>query len=326
MGFGLGSILGGGGSESTSSSQSGILALPPTIANRFYELAGVAENVMKDADQYYRPMDLTAEEQLVQSMIQPDNVLGTVSQYLNPYRDILTQDINREYEDILGAAKSDISQAGAFGSTRAKDYMYDVERARQDALASALAGQYDTAFNQSQTGMQNLLGFGGFQRQLDLSQRQALPTAGAYLSQVLSPTLNASTSTQTQTEGGDGILGNVGGLMSGIGSAFGGGSLGSLFGAGSAAAGAGAGAGTFGTMMANTLALAASDENVKENIEPIGVKNGYPIYKFNYKGDAKKWIGVMAQDIELLKPEAVIVKDGIKHVDYSQLGLEMVAA
>jgi len=68
---------------------------------------------------------------------------------------------------------------------------------------------------------------------------------------------------------------------------------------------------------------AMSDRRTKENIKHIGVENGYPIYEFNYIGEPERYSGVMAQDIEILKPEAVHNIDGILHVDYSQLGVEM---
>jgi len=67
-----------------------------------------------------------------------------------------------------------------------------------------------------------------------------------------------------------------------------------------------------------------SDARMKENIERIGEENGYPTYRFNYKHDPDKtYIGVMAQDIEKVKPEAIIEEDGIKYVNYDMLELTM---
>lgn len=72
-----------------------------------------------------------------------------------------------------------------------------------------------------------------------------------------------------------------------------------------AAAGAGAG-----------LSL-LSDERAKENIEPVGMSfNGQNIYRFNYKGNPLPQIGLMAQEVEKTRPEAVTEIDGIKYVDY----------
>ena len=71
------------------------------------------------------------------------------------------------------------------------------------------------------------------------------------------------------------------------------------------------------------VALAASDINVKENIKPIGEKNGYQWYEFTYKEGLGLpegvQTGVIAQEVEKINPDAVVEIDGIKHVDYSKL-------
>ena len=71
------------------------------------------------------------------------------------------------------------------------------------------------------------------------------------------------------------------------------------------------------------LGLAASDERVKKNIKKIGTENGHNIYEFSYIGDDKKYTGVMAQEVQETHPEAVVSIDGILHVDYSRIGVEM---
>jgi hypothetical protein len=69
-----------------------------------------------------------------------------------------------------------------------------------------------------------------------------------------------------------------------------------------------------------TLASMASDERVKENTRPIGFTfDGQKIYKFNYKGDPRTQIGLIAQDVEQEHPEAVHTRgDGVKMVNYDQ--------
>lgn len=88
-----------------------------------------------------------------------------------------------------------------------------------------------------------------------------------------------------------------------------------------------------GSSMFNTLlgvggqlgsAYLFSDERLKENIVPLGTENGYPIYKFNYINIPEKtYIGVMAQDVEKIKPEAVQEVDGMKQVNYGMIGVQM---
>jgi hypothetical protein len=69
--------------------------------------------------------------------------------------------------------------------------------------------------------------------------------------------------------------------------------------------------------------IAASDERVKENIEPLGEVAGEKVYSYDYKGkfdDGERHIGVMAQDIERKRPDAVMTgKDGVKRVHYGRL-------
>ena len=67
-------------------------------------------------------------------------------------------------------------------------------------------------------------------------------------------------------------------------------------------------------------AIAASDRRVKTDIVRIGaMDNGLPLYSFRYKGKPEFYMGVMAQDVEKVKPEAVIEINGVKHVNYGAL-------
>lgn len=62
-----------------------------------------------------------------------------------------------------------------------------------------------------------------------------------------------------------------------------------------------------------------SDKKVKENIRRIGKTNdGQHIYLYNYKGDPTPRVGLIAQDVEKVHPEAVTEIDGIKAVDYEK--------
>ena len=81
-------------------------------------------------------------------------------------------------------------------------------------------------------------------------------------------------------------------------------------------------------MMSPAGTFTGSDETIKENIEKIGsLDNGINVYKFEYKPDYKDtWghgehIGVMAQEVEQVIPEAVAMhEDGYKLVNYAMLG------
>ena len=81
--------------------------------------------------------------------------------------------------------------------------------------------------------------------------------------------------------------------------------------------------------LGGTLGAAAlmSDIRTKEHIKAIGwLPNGLPVYEYEYKPEWKdeaghgKFIGVMAQEVELVQPEAVITRpDGYKMVNYGAL-------
>jgi hypothetical protein len=70
-----------------------------------------------------------------------------------------------------------------------------------------------------------------------------------------------------------------------------------------------------------------SDERLKTNIEKIGsLENGLNLYSYNYKDGYDlpegKQIGVMAQEVEAIIPEAVVEMDnGFKAVNYAMLGV-----
>ena len=84
-----------------------------------------------------------------------------------------------------------------------------------------------------------------------------------------------------------------------------------------------------GTLGAAALMAPASDIRMKENIEKVGkMANGLNVYTYEYKPEFRndpfaghgKHIGVMAQEVEEIMPEAVITRlDGYKMVNYGAL-------
>ena len=62
-----------------------------------------------------------------------------------------------------------------------------------------------------------------------------------------------------------------------------------------------------------------SDKRLKTDIKKVGKTNdGLPIYSFKYKGDNRTQLGLMAQDVEKKRPEAVGLSGGYKTVDYDK--------
>lgn len=71
-----------------------------------------------------------------------------------------------------------------------------------------------------------------------------------------------------------------------------------------------------------------SDRRLKKNIELVGrdERTQLPLYEFEYKnGSGKRFLGVMADDVEKYMPQAVYtMPDGYKAVNYHMLGIEMI--
>jgi endosialidase-like protein len=71
--------------------------------------------------------------------------------------------------------------------------------------------------------------------------------------------------------------------------------------------------------------LAASDKRFKENIRSTGEKTieGIPIKAFSYKGDKRRFIGVVAQDVEKKMPSAVLTHPvtGHKMIDLTKINV-----
>lgn len=70
-----------------------------------------------------------------------------------------------------------------------------------------------------------------------------------------------------------------------------------------------------------------SDRRLKENIKEVAVdqRTALPLYEFTYIGKPdKKYIGVMADDVQLVYPDAVkLMANGMFAVDYDMLGIEL---
>ena len=70
--------------------------------------------------------------------------------------------------------------------------------------------------------------------------------------------------------------------------------------------------------------IIASDRSLKENIKKLGDSpSGIGIYKFNYIGHVKKYIGAMADDVMKVVPEAVsTMANGFLGVNYNLIDVQ----
>lgn len=156
-------------------------------------------------------------------------------------------------------------------------------------LGNAVAGQYDTM---GQLGWQQQTGIGNANANADLAKYQAGNNIWKGIGAV-----------------GSMALGGMGGGL--------GGSIGSMI--GGAVPGAVGPSSVGGAPVQNSLFSSVfSDERLKEDIEPVGeLHDGQPVYKYRYIGSPIWQIGLMAQDVEKVTPEAVTKHpSGFKMVDY----------
>jgi hypothetical protein len=71
--------------------------------------------------------------------------------------------------------------------------------------------------------------------------------------------------------------------------------------------------------------ITVSDSRAKHGIVLLGhLANGLGFYRFSYHGSDKAYVGVMAQEVEAVMPDAVVRdSDGYLRVFYDRLGLRM---
>ena len=70
-----------------------------------------------------------------------------------------------------------------------------------------------------------------------------------------------------------------------------------------------------------------SDIELKQDIVLLGrLDNGLGFYRFHYKGDDQPFVGVMAQEVQRVLPNAVVRgRDGYLQVDYGLVGVRFQA-
>ena len=112
--------------------------------------------------------------------------------------------------------------------------------------------------------------------------------------------------------GGGGFQGGGGGgFRGGGGGGFGGGGGGGFRGGGGGGFGGGGGGGR------------RSDIRLKHDITLLGqLDNGIGFYRFSYNGSDKAYVGVMAQEVQVVMPDAVTRdREGMLRVRYDMLGV-----
>ena len=68
----------------------------------------------------------------------------------------------------------------------------------------------------------------------------------------------------------------------------------------------------------------ASDRRLKENIRKVGKNKDFNIYSYNYKGFKNKFIGVIADEVKKIMPQAVTEINGYLAVNYNMIGIPFI--
>lgn len=86
-----------------------------------------------------------------------------------------------------------------------------------------------------------------------------------------------------------------------------------------------AGLTSLGLGMAAGLPLLLSDARAKRDVEQVAtLDNGIHLYRFRYRSSDQVYVGVIAQDVARVAPQAVVEgSDGWLRVNYGMLGLKL---
>ena len=340
--------MGGGGKGSTQTTQT--MQIPPEVMARYNAVNARAEKVAQTPYQAYSsdPNAFVAPlTQTQQAGIQNTNAMAgaaqpyygaaaaltaagagganpqglNVGQYYNPYTQAVAEPTLQALQQQQGVERSNLMNpqtARSFGGDRSG--LVAANLARQQALGTsqAIAPIYQQAYDKALATAGQQQGVGLAAQQANL---QRLGQAGAQFGQLGSGAQAAglagaqaqlaagSTEQQTGQAGLQALYNQfqqqqaypfqIAQFLSNI--ATGTGAL-----SGNTTAGTTQGGGGF-----------FSDERLKENVEQVGKTNdGQNIYRYNYKGDPRSQIGLIAQEVAQDHPEAVGQRDGYLTVDY----------
>lgn len=228
------SVLGGGGSKSTSTSSSGYSALPPELKSIFDQIgtaigqytnpnnAGVTER--------FTPMQQTADETAALERMRQgftptaQSLKSDIAMQQNPFDQYVIDAINREATGKNSILNQNLSRAGQFGSNRSMLGANDIDLSRLQQIGNFQQGQFNNALSnamnllpqQRAQDAQALMGIGNFQRGLDFQTKQAPISALQAGTGMMGPFVAGGTQSSTQSGGGGGMLGGIGNLFSGV--------------------------------------------------------------------------------------------------------------
>jgi len=182
----------------------------------------------------FTPLAQTAEEDKAQGLINkglaptPESLQADLSMLMNPFDDYVINDMNRQATGANSLVNQNASRAGQQGSNRSFLGTSDVEQQRLNSIGQFRQSQYNNSIDQilgplsglRQQDIGNLMGFGEFERGLDMNTKQApynaLNSAYGTLNSIPTSFGNFGTKEQTIKTGGGlgGVLSMAGNVAS----------------------------------------------------------------------------------------------------------------
>ena len=338
--------MGGGGKGSTTKSSS---APPPEIMEAYKKSLGMAQQVVgQPYQQYTAPLVAGMNQNQQQAISNVKNAQGMalpfiqqgaqytnqaaqgvnpgmINQFMSPY---LNNVVGATQRNLLesnaqqqAAMKAGSIQSGAFGGDRAKYGLSELARQQGLAGGQVIGGLMNQGYGQAlgaaqnqignmMMGGQQLAGMGTAAQQSALGGAQALMAAGTQQQSTEQAGLQAAYDQFLQRQAYPYQQAQFyANIAQGIGAGAGGSSSTTQPGPSPFSQVLG-----FGTAMAG---LPWSDERLKENVKKVGqTKDGQGIYTYNFKGNPKTEMGLLAQEVEKKHPDAVHEINGLKMVDY----------
>ena len=303
MGFSLSDIF-GGGSESTTNPAKVWEEQVPFLQDLYQRAqmqsyGGMGQNYANQVNQSAMgglQNQMAGGYQNPQLMQGLQNFGGMQNQALGGAIQAGLGDINRNFQNnIMPSINTGSAMTNTSGGSR-----QGIAQGIAAGEANRQAGDFVARMqsNNFQNMMQNQLGaynqMGGLQAQQNMAQQGALGMA-PQMSNLGFGSQYGNLAALSSLLGGPTVLGggSSGSSQGGIGSSLGGGAA---------------------------LFSVLSDRRAKENIKRVGkTDSGLNVYTYNYKGHPMTQMGVMAQEVEEVMPDAVHEFNGLKTVDYTKV-------
>lgn len=290
MGF-FSSIL-GGSSGSSSSQTGGFNALPPEISGAYKDYGQQIQDLLKSGNltNMYKPLAQTAGETKAYGAIDQgfaptqQSINSDIAMQQNPYDQYVIDEINRQSGSDYSILKQSLNEAGQMGSNRQNLGANDIDLSRLNQIGSFKQQGYNTALQNALTTLP------GARQQDAQAQLGAASNQRGLAGEESQAPLIALQQLATAL----GILPTAEGSTTS----------------------------SSKSSSSNGIASLFSDIRLKENIKEVGVENGHKIYEFNYMNDPKRYVGVIAQEVEKTHPDAIREFGGYKAVDYDKIGVK----